>query len=211
MIATSLVLLALVAGSPGRPGADRARQSAKAERSAKLDAGQEELAEANERKAWPQRGGKDSQRANAERLAQIEKGNEIITSIFTDLDIRQDQGRARTLEAVLAKRLVKAAEQLEGEAIGDPLVVAELQDRSGRSLLSLGMDGPRRSICSRRLRDTNAAPLGADNADTLITMSGLATVYQDVGKLAWPYRFSNETLKGERRPTGRTTATPSRA
>ena len=32
---------------------------------------------------------------------------------------------------MLAERLVKAAGQLEGEAVGDPLVVAGLQDRLG--------------------------------------------------------------------------------
>ena len=65
------------------------------------------------------------------RLAEIEKGNEIITSIFTELDIRKVKEGNEPLEAVLADRLVKAAGQLEGEAVGDPLVVAGLQDRLG--------------------------------------------------------------------------------
>ncbi len=72
------------------------------------------------------------------RLAQIEKDNEIITSIFTDLDIRKVKQGNEPLEAVLAARLVKAGSQLEGEAVGDPLVVAGLQERLGMSLMSLG-------------------------------------------------------------------------
>jgi hypothetical protein len=65
------------------------------------------------------------------RLQQIERGSEIMESIFTELDIRKIKEGNEPLEAVLAHRLVKAADQLEGEAIGDPLVVATLQNRLG--------------------------------------------------------------------------------
>src|SRR5439155_3722 len=76
------------------------------------------------------------------RLSQIEKGNELIASIFTDLDLREIKQGTEPLEAVLAQRLVKAAEQLEAESVGDPLAVAQLQDRLGRSLLHLGHPQP---------------------------------------------------------------------
>ncbi len=72
--------------------------------------------------------------ANAQarkRLVQIEKGNEILAGIFADLDIKKVKEGDKPLEAVLAERLVKAAEQLEGESVGDPLVVAALQARLG--------------------------------------------------------------------------------
>ena len=62
----------------------------------------------------------------------------LITSIFTDLDIRAVRAGREPLEAVLAQRLVAAAGQLDGEAVGDPLMVASLQDRLGQSLLNLG-------------------------------------------------------------------------
>ena len=39
---------------------------------------------------------------------------------------------------MLARRLVAAAGQIEGQAIGDPLTVATLQDRLGKALYSLG-------------------------------------------------------------------------
>ena len=97
-------------------------KAADAERLAKLDA------EAQKTKAMAAAAAEKEAHGQAQRrLTQIEKGNEIITSIFTELDIRKVKEGTEPLEAVLAERLVKAAGQLEGEAVGDPLVVAGLQ------------------------------------------------------------------------------------
>ena len=126
-------------------------------------------------------------------LAQIEKGNEIITSIFTDLDIRAVKAGTEPLEAVLAQRLVKAAGQLEGEAVGDPLAVAGLQNRLGESLLSLGH--PQDAIpLFIKARETLTAHLGADHPDTLNSMHDLALGYQDAGKLDLALPLDEETL-----------------
>ncbi len=128
------------------------------------------------------------------RLNQIEKGNEIITSIFTDLDIRKVKEGTEPLEAVLAQRLVKAAGQLEGEAVGDPLAVAGLQNRLGESLLSLG-----HPQCALPLfikaRETRRAKLGADHPDTLESMNNLAVGYVEAGKLDLALPLYEETLK----------------
>ena len=145
VIAASLLLLALVAGTIGTTWgyvlAEQARKDeadrATSERLAKLDAQQQKSA-ADAASAQAQR-----------RLAQIEKANELLAGIFTDLDIRAVKQGNKLLETVLADRLVKAAAQLEGESVGDLLVVAMLQERLGQSLLSLGF-APRRSRCSRK-------------------------------------------------------------
>ena len=136
-------------------------KAADAERLAKLDA------EAQKTKAMAAAAAEKEARGQAQRrLAQIEKGNEIITSIFTELDIRKVKEGTEPLEAVLAERLVKAAGQLEGEAVGDPLVVAGLQDRLGGSLLSLGH--PREAIpLFDKARETRQSLLGGDHPDTL--------------------------------------------
>ena len=47
--------------------------------------------------------------------------NDILAWIFADLNIHWIKEGTEPLEAVLAQRLVKAAAQLEGEAVGDPL------------------------------------------------------------------------------------------
>ena len=117
------------------------------------------------------------------RLAQLEKGNEFITGILSDLDIDDVKAGPDPLEAVLGKRLVKASEQIEGEAVGDPLVVADLQNRIGTALLSLGH--PHEAITLfEKVRDTRTAALGSDHPDTLASMSNLAVSLQRAGKLA---------------------------
>jgi tetratricopeptide (TPR) repeat protein len=128
------------------------------------------------------------------RLAQIEKGNEILLSIFADLDIRGVKAGTEPLEAVLAGRLVQAADQLEGEAIGNPLVVARLQNRLGNTLLSLGSPGKAVPLFLK-VRETRTAHLGPDHLDTLTSMNNLALGYHSDGKLEQALPLYEETLK----------------
>ncbi len=190
VLAAGLVLLTLVGGIAGTTwGLVRAEQ-------------QRQLAEAKKQEALDERDAKDmalaaektAKEQTQKRLVQIEKGNEIITSIFTDLDIRKVKEGTEPLEAVLAERLVKAAGQLEGEAVGDTLVVAGLQDRLGMSLLHLGH--PQAAIgLFVKARATRSTQLGADHPHTLMSMANLAVSYQDAGKLDLALPLHEETLK----------------
>src|SRR5262249_15556232 len=122
-------------------------------------------------------------RANEEaqkRLGQMEKGNEILTSIFAELDIRKVKEGTEPLEAVLSKGLVKAAEHLEGEAVGDSVIVAGLQVRLGVSLMNLGNPQEAVAILSKA-RETHTGLLGSDHPDTLTTMNHLAQAYEVTG------------------------------
>jgi hypothetical protein len=124
-------------------------------------------------------------RANAraqERLRQVEKGSEILASIFRDLDPRAEEKEGRPLRAILGDRLDQAAADLEGEAVGDPLVVANLQDRLGRTYRSLGHTAKARSLFIRALA-TRRAQLGPDHADTLALMSQQALALKDAGEV----------------------------
>jgi hypothetical protein len=129
-----------------------------------------------------------------QRLTQIEKGNAILTSIFADLDVRKAKAGNAPLEAVLAQRLVQAGAQLEGEAVGDPLAMAALQNRLGYSLLSLGH--PQEAIpLFARARETLQTQLGADHPDTLACMNNLAAGYRAAGKLDLALPLHEEILK----------------
>ncbi len=204
VIAASLVLFALLAGMAGTTwGLVEARkQEAEAKRQEGL-ARDEAQAKEQARAAEAAQRHAAEQAATAEkaaheqaqkRLQQIEKGNDIITSIFTDLDIRKVKQGTEPLEAVLAKRLVRAAEQLEGESVGDPLAVAQLQNRLGRSLISLGY--PREAIgLFAKARQTFTRLHGAEHPDTLASMINLAAAYQDAGKLDQALPLFEETLK----------------
>jgi tetratricopeptide (TPR) repeat protein len=135
--------------------------------------------------------------ANAQaqkRLEQIEKGNELLAGIFANLDIDEVKAGDKPLEAVLADRLVKAAEQLEGESVGDPLVVAALQEQLGISLESLGF-APQAIPVLEKARATWEDRLGRDHAQTLAAMNDLARGYLAVGKLDSALPLFEETLR----------------
>ena len=178
MLAGSLVLLALVIGFIGTTyGLFRANYFAEEQRLAKIEA--ETQTELALKAAAAEKSANDQSKT---RLRQIEKGNEVLTSIFADLDIRRVNEGTEKLQVVLAKRLVQAANQLEEESVGDPLVVARLQFRLGTSLLALGFAQDALHLLQKALV-TQADRLGEDNLETTITMSTLADIYNDNGQL----------------------------
>lgn len=128
------------------------------------------------------------------RLGQIEKLNDVLTSLFAELNIRKVKEGPEPLEAVLAQRLVMAAEQLEGDAVGEPLAVAGLQEHLGHSLVALGY--PNEAIGLHfKARATRAALLGAEHPDTLTSMNNLASAYHEAGKNDLALPLFEEVLK----------------
>jgi serine/threonine protein kinase/lipopolysaccharide biosynthesis regulator YciM len=116
------------------------------------------------------------------RLEQLRKTNDVLLSVFADLDNRQVKDGTEPLEAVLAKRLLKAAAELEGEALGDPLMVAGLQARLGLTLVHLGY--PREALpLLVKARDTTRAGLGDDHPQALDCANSLASAYRAVGQM----------------------------
>jgi eukaryotic-like serine/threonine-protein kinase len=143
VVAASLLLLALLAGILGTTWglieARRQEQQAKHQEGlARAETAEKETArqaEAFQRAAADAQKVKAEQAAEAEkaahaqaqkRLTQIEKANVILGSIFENLDPKEIAKADRPLQAILVEQLDKAVAQLEGESIGDPLVVAAL-------------------------------------------------------------------------------------
>jgi serine/threonine protein kinase/tetratricopeptide (TPR) repeat protein len=142
-----------------------------------------------------------SERAQ-KRLAQVEKGNEILASIFADFDVRREKSGTEPLEAVLAGRLLKAAKQLGGDAVGDPVTVARLQHQLGQSLINLG----HAQAASPLLEEARASAergLGADHADVLAISSSLATSYASSGRLDRALPLQENALKVREAKLGR--------
>ncbi len=137
---------------------------------------------------------KDAKEQAQRRLTQIEKGSAVLTSVFDDLDIRNVKEGTEPLEAGLAKRLVKAAQDLEGDAVGDPLVVAGLQHKLGKALMSLGFPNDALPLF-QKVRETRTAKLETDHPDTLASTSDLASSYLETGKLTLSVSLYEETLK----------------
>ncbi|HVC95160.1 MAG TPA: tetratricopeptide repeat protein [Pirellulales bacterium] len=111
------------------------------------------------------------------RLTQIEKGNDVLGSIFEDLDPQEPEREGTSLQSILGERLDRATEQLEGEAVGDPLVVAKLQTRLGMS--HLGLANPAKAIVLlARARETYTALLGPEHPDTLTSIGNLGLAHR---------------------------------
>ncbi len=199
VIAASLILLVLLGGIAGTTWGliearrqerialaeasekEKARQAeakrAEGERLAKLDA-EEQKQKALKAAATAKRANEQAQK----RLKQIEKLNVILGSIFENLNPREIAEAQRPLQAILVEKLDQAIEQLEGEAIGDPLMVASMQSRLGVSLQGLGASRKAVVVFKRALA-TLKAKLGPEHPDTLDAMHNLATAYRHSGNV----------------------------
>jgi serine/threonine protein kinase/tetratricopeptide (TPR) repeat protein len=178
VLAASIVALALVGGAVAATvGLIRAERAADAERQA---IEKERIAHAQ---------------AQA-RLRQVEKSNDVLTAIFEQLDIRRVRQDEEPLEAVLAERLVAAAQQLEGESVGDPLTVARMQQKLGVTLISLGFPTEAIAVLQKSLH-TRQVNLSAEHPDVLVTKNDLARGYKDAGKLDIAVPLFEEVLRSK--------------
>ena len=195
VLAASLVLLALVVGIVGttwglfearrQAGIARRESRAKEKRASQSPRGPRVNAcakvDAQDQRTKALAAAAAEKAANAQaqaRLKQIEAANEILGSIFENLDPREIARSRLPLQAILVQKLDKAIAQLEGESIGDPLVVAGIQVKLGKSLVGLG--APEKAIALLdKARATYAEKLGPRHLDTLRTGDSLAYAYCD--------------------------------
>jgi serine/threonine protein kinase len=127
------------------------------------------------------------------RLGQVEKANDLLVEIFDDLDPRSEGTGGQTLIQVLVGRLEKAAAQLEGTQVADPLKEARLQIALGKSLLHLG--NPRKALeLFERSRNTRAREVGEVDAATLDAYSHQAEAYAETGRPADALAMADEVL-----------------
>ena len=116
------------------------------------------------------------------RLTQVNKMNDILGSIFKDLDPKSAAKDGKPLSAVLGERLDRATSEIEGEATGDPLAVARMQMTLGDSQLGLGYPEKAMALLTKA-RATFAAVSGPDHPDTLMSMNFLANSYDATGQI----------------------------
>jgi eukaryotic-like serine/threonine-protein kinase len=185
-LAATTILLLLVAGIVGTTWglirADRARK-AEADRA---------------------EGEKRANQKAQKLLQQIEKGSEILASVFGDLDPRAEEKEGRPLRAILGDKLDRAAAELEGDAVGDPLVVANLQVRLGRTYRALGHAAEAKVLFTKAIA-IRRAHLGPDNTDTLAVMSQLALTLKDTGEIPESIAVLEQVLAAQMRQLGPST------
>ena len=127
-------------------------------------------------------------------MTQVERGNEILSGIFKDLDLQELKAGDQPLEAVLADRLIDAAGLLEGDSTGDPLVVARLQSRLAVSLSSLGYSDDAVGLLRKAL-STQSALLDPEDPEKLTTQSNLAGALFHTGELDESISLAKTTLE----------------
>ncbi len=169
VVGASLILLTLLVGMVGTTWAMYG------------EARQRVIAESNEQKAL-------------KRLEQIEKGNEILSSVFKDLDPNAEEKEGKKLRVILGERLDVATKELEGEAVGDPVAVAKLQMTLASSQYGLGYSDKAIGLLKRAL-ETFTALEGPEHPDTLSCMNNLAGYYVAEGNYDLALPMFQETLK----------------
>jgi tetratricopeptide (TPR) repeat protein len=135
------------------------------------------------------------------RLAQVVKGNEILASVFHDLDPKSEEKDGKTLRVLLGERLGEAVKQLEGDAVGDPETVAQLQGLLGNSLLELG-HLEEAEVVLTKARQAREQLLGADHPDTLASLNNLAALYQARGRYDDAEALYKQVIEDSRQKLG---------
>jgi serine/threonine protein kinase/tetratricopeptide (TPR) repeat protein len=183
VLSASLVLLALVGAVIGTTlGIIRTEQ-------ARQDAVAAELAQAELAKR--------ERRANEEaqkRFAQIERGTETLASIIQGIDPATAENEGLTLRDLLGRRFCEAAQQLDGEAVGDPLVVARLQHVLGAALMRLAYFQDAEIVLDKACR-TRERLLGRDDVNTASTKHELAMLYREQAKYEMAETLCKEALE----------------
>jgi eukaryotic-like serine/threonine-protein kinase len=163
VIAASGVLLALIGGIIGTT-----LGILEANKQSGLARAQRELALAGQKQA-------------EERLAQRDKANEILLSIFHDVNHDDSVNETLPLANRLGKQLDAAAAQLEGDAVDDPLGVARMQSALGAAMQSLGHSKQAITILTEAVK-TQTERLGPDHMYTLQSMVRLASAHEGAGE-----------------------------
>ncbi|MBS0197193.1 MAG: serine/threonine protein kinase [Planctomycetes bacterium] len=135
------------------------------------------------------------------RLGQIVKANEIMTSVFKDLNPQEVAQSGRPLQELLVEHLDQAAGELDGDAVGDPLVVAGMQMDLGAALQGLGEAGKAVRLLEKA-RDTFAATMGVDHTQTLTAMNDLAMACFDAGEVDRARTLMSDTLARRKSVSG---------
>ena len=176
VIAASLVVLALIGGTVGTTlgliEARRQRDLSRAETAAKERARAAEVDQRHKAEAAQQAEARSRQTAER-RSDQLGKVNEILGSIFRDLDLNQAEKEGKPVAAAIGERLDQASVALEGESIGDPLTVARMQMTLGQAQSSLGYYKKAIDLLERS-RATLLQRLGPNDRTTLSCIVPLA-------------------------------------
>lgn len=211
VLAAALVLLTLIGGIIGTSlamfralAAENLAENrlAEANTAREEEARQRKLAEEQQTQAEKAKIIAEVNRKQAEQnLAFARKGNEILGSVFSNLDPEASYGNVAELRDALRQNLEQASRELEQAAIGDPMEVSALEMTLGRSLLGLGYAEPCIRMFSRAL-EKRTASLGGNHPDTLSSLNNLALGYRAASQFDQAAQLLEQALAAARSELG---------
>lgn len=110
------------------------------------------------------------------------KGNDILGSVFDELDPDETYQTVGEIRQALTESLNKAVANLEGSVIGDALTVAGMQNKLGKSLNALG-DSKNAVMILKKAYQTRTELLGVSDKEALASGSNLALALRTSGDL----------------------------
>ena len=135
------------------------------------------------------------------RLSQLENVNSVLASVFRELDPSEEENGGLPLRAQLGKQLDDAANLLNGDAIGDPLMVASLQMTLGVTQRRLGHFDKAVTLLQQALA-VREQLLGRDDVGTLDTLAELARSQHSSGNTPEALKLWERVSEGRKSVLG---------
>ena len=129
------------------------------------------------------------------------RANDILGSVFQQLNIRSEAADGPPLRVRLADELDRAAGQIEGEATGDPLAVARLQQILADTQFDLAYPDRALPLLTKAAR-TREAVLGPDHPDTLWSKRRLAATLRALGNRDQAFAMFREIVERRKAAQG---------
>lgn len=179
----ALFALALIGGIVGTSWAlSRARQ-------AEQDANAAWEAESTQRQKAEM-----SQQLAEKSLAFARKGNEILGSVFADLDPNAVYREVSDLRNALGGNLEDAVKELDDSAISDPVALGDMLETLGLSLMGLGLSQQATELFERLLK-LRTEQFGTNHVETLDSINLLATSHYQTGRHDQALPLYEQTLE----------------
>lgn len=128
------------------------------------------------------------------RLEQVKKAMEILGDVFDNINPSKVENKGKLIQELIGQELDRAASQLDGKTLGDPLTAARLQWVLGNSQKGLGYPAKAIVLLNQAL-EVYKNQLGMENPETLTVMHGLARCYRTAGQYDKAVALHEETLK----------------
>jgi len=116
------------------------------------------------------------------RLNQLETANNLLGSVFANLDPAAEEKGGPNLREQMKAQLMQAATALDGQKGGEELAVASFQDTIGKSLIGLGEFKDAVDVLETAVA-TRYALLGREHVESFESARNLATALQSAGRI----------------------------